>query len=256
MLTIKMTGVICHIDPRPGDTFGKRVVLARINHGAHVHIPYVEIDKKDLANVLFDDTPDEYNRGMSRYRKFILDGDEIIVDSTDPSVPFQVIDTFKELVPSMRKVAPGVAEHPRDACFVPDSNVIAGFFDINYGMLLAGEREELPTEFNPPTQWPRQRNARSSQLLLRVKQGAVPTITLRSISTGKARRIELRNDAFGFTVGNQPPELILDESRSINITPEAHFGMFYELSPTPVEHPVLPSETSPVRNGCVPINWP
>jgi|GEM_PF-4221079 len=266
MLTIRVTGICCHVDPRgPQDKFGKRVIIARNGHSHHgghemtPHVPYLEVETADIASAPPSDPNDVYTRGpVTEYRKFVLDGEEIIIDPIEESQPFQVLDSFNELIPSMRKIAPSVPANPRGECFVPNTSFVAGYFDMTAGVLIAGEREQLPTKFRPrpPVEWPDQRNAVSSHLLLRLKQNSPTVITLRSIASGATRKITLKVDTREITIGNQPLEDIEGRPRRSADQPGAHFRMFYDLGPIDGTIQPGPEEVSTAINGCMPTNWP
>jgi hypothetical protein len=257
MLSIRFIGIVSHIAPRPGqDTFYKRAVLSRSRPDSkNRHTGYVEIETADLAFADFTPEP-PYVRGFTEYVKFDLDGDEIIIDPVDPSLPFFEADNFLELVPSAARVAPSLDLDLNPECFDPKGDLISGYYDMPAGILVAGEREQIATRFTPQGDWPKQRNAFWTQLLVRTKPGAPPTITLRSLRNGTKRTIQLRMNTAAITIGNQPPEEIAGNPHPTLPTRE-HFALHYRLAATDAQSVCpVPEEVHTAVNGCLPVRYP
>jgi len=257
MLSIRFIGIVSYVDPRAGqDTFYKRALLSRSRADSTTpHIGYVEIEAADLAFADFTPEP-SYVRGSTEYIKFVLDGDEVIIDSVDPSLPFFEADNFQELVPSASKVAPNLNVALNPECFDPKGDLISGYYDMPAGILVAGEREEFATRFDPPGDWPRQRNAYWTQLLVRTKPDSAPTITLRSLRTNVVRKIQLKMRTVVITIGNQPPSEIAGTPHP-NLPRREHFGLHFRLTAVDAQMTVpIPSEVLTAVNGCIPVRYP
>jgi len=272
MLNIRFIGICCHIDPRSADDpFKKRVILINANgngngngHNGHAeharHIPYVAIEAADFLSTSTGETGQKFTVGNTDYLRFDLANEQVIVDPLKAD-PYTLLDTYTDLVGSMRHVAPAAPQYPRDECFNPaldNGTLIAGYFDIQAGWLMAGDREENVTPFDPPTSGTGVRNAISTNLLVHWGIGDTPVIKLKSIQTGGERRINLRTAVKSITIGNQPQRSIENPQLPLPSSPQDHFGVYYNLLPDEnksIQKP-LPARTAPFSNGCQVQNWP
>ncbi|HEY4642051.1 MAG TPA: hypothetical protein VII75_11965 [Thermoanaerobaculia bacterium] len=276
MLNIRFIGICCHVDPRSAhDRFRKRVVLINAKnghthdngHNGHSsindnsrHVPYVAFEADDVLSTSTGDKGKKFPLDDTEYTRFELNNEQVIIHPLKTE-PYYLLDSFTDLVPSMTRVAPQAPQNPREECYTPtldNGSLIAGYFDINSGWLMAGEREKDKTKFGPPSQWPVQRNAISTNLLVNWGNDEKPVVILKSIHTGDERRINLRIGTLAMTIGNQPVRAIEFPHQSLNLSMQDHYGLYYHLLPEgskQIDQP-LPTLTAPDHFGCQVQNWP
>lgn len=279
MLNIRIIGICCHIDPRGAqDRFQKRLILLNARrhgngHGngngngrghthsaEHDHVPYVAFEADDVVSST--EPGKEYTVGNTKYRRWELDREQIIINPLK-NEPFQQLATYDDLVPRMTVIAPDAPQHPRDECFDPTDDpdaLIAGYFDIQSGVLMAGDRELNRTTFEIPSHWPIQRNAIASNLLVNWDISDQPSVVLRSIDDpDQERRINLTSGStLSMTIGNQPQRTIENPNDEAGVSPREHFGAYYNLLPDDKKNipKPMPSFAGPLTNGCNVNNWP
>jgi hypothetical protein len=261
-ITVRIVGTICFVDG--SGAFKKRLVipvdtLYPRDKPQLKHIPYVEFPDRIVSgsgcSAVYQHPK---NKGKIDYRRFELSNHVISIENVDTTDTFVVKQSFSDHVVKMKTLAPALDPTPRKECFdaTPDGKIIAGFFDISYGTLKAGELHEDVMSFDVLSGQPidyRVRAAKFSELLIRVTLPLTVSFTSANLGTTK---IVLTDDVDVITIGNQPVGDIEGEGSGESVRED--FRLNYELC-DPVNHPTdppLPKQTAGATNACSVNTWP
>lgn len=265
MFTVRFAGICCFIDGRERDTFVKRAILPADRHPSHhhhePHIPYVEIETRDLMRGAKIAPSKEFVRGerdLARsFYRFDLVGERVSVHNAGQgNGRLVVVPTFSERVPSMTLVCPGCPPNPSEDCFsaTPPPDLVAAYFDLRTGFLNAGPLDPEETRFDTGSNWPTRKLTRWAQLDLEY-HGDHAEILLEKFDGSSSRTIPLNSEAGTITIGNQV-ETDIEETSMRGTDRRAHFEMYYGLaSELPTSRPA-PCNPAGILHGCAPLNWP
>jgi hypothetical protein len=269
-LTVRFMGICCFLDSW-GKTshFSKRILLpVDMRAGERDdgrHIPYLELDILDEPQVTGDfTTVATYTREGRAYRRFHLSGDRIrILNAATPeNAQLNVLNTFRERVPSLTALTPELADHLPSEYFsvTPPRDRVAAYFDVHHGDLHAGPSTIFPIRFDPvpgsPAIPPR-RLAGWVELQIPITEGEGPVIEVKSFGESGlgTRTIRLSTLTDCVTIGNQLESdiamLPFDPAQFRNEDFREHFLLYYDLYPTIPANLSRPSRTASAINGCV-----
>jgi len=262
---VRFIGICCFIDGREKDSFVKRAILPIDRHAGHhhhePHVPYVEIETRDLSRGAKVVPSKEFLRGEREYARsyyrFDLDGERVSLrNAGQGNGRLVVIPTFAERVPSMTLVCPGCPPNPREECFTdaPPSDLVAAYFDLRTGFLNAGPLDPEETRFDHGSNWPTRKLARSVQLDLEY-HGDHAEILIEKFDGSSSRTIPLASDAGTITIGNQV-EADIEETSIQGTDRRRHFEMYYELGAQLPSTRPCPCNPAGILHGCAPLNWP
>lgn len=257
-LTVSFKGICSHVLSVPG--VASRVILPKDLHGTHSHdrhIPYVEVNVRDLVSVSPLEPSIRYVRDQVLYQRFELNGEIVSIPNTDAGFGPVIDDAIKKRLPSLTAISKDVSPTPRPECLgnAPVASIISGWFDMKAGVLTPGENAAYATLFEPPNSPPVPAAvlAQSTELLLKLNV-AQPVIEITG-GSGATRRITLKEGTTTITIGNQLEAHIRGLSEPAD-RPEKHFVLYYDLSATVVGVKPLPVLALGIVNLCSNTTYP
>lgn len=261
-LDVLIVGISCLANGQDPEVLQKRVLFPTDNlwYPSHEpHVAFLEIEEGDLLNDpgTIVGLSERYTRYGRNYRRFELNGHRISIDNVDPAQGFTVKDPYEKHVPQMIKVQPALSLYPREECYddKPPTSLIAGHFDINYGVLTVRRVTPYELEFlpEPPNTWPDGHYAVSAELSVKVNESAV-VIRVENLANGFVSPVRLKPTAREVTIGNVTTSVLLGDYGGDDLPHD--FRLFYNLAEEPVDPIVVPNQPLGIETACIPVNWP
>ena len=222
------------------------------------HVAFLEVEEADLLRDpgTIVGLSERYSRYGTNYRRFELNGHRISIDNIDSAQGFTEKDLYKQHVPQMTLVQPALSEYPKQKCYddKPPTSLIAGYFDIKYGILSVRRVAPYKLKFLPQesTHMVPGYFAVSAQLSVKVTEPAA-VILVENLANGFISPILLRPTAREITIGNLPTKVLLGNSGGDNLPHD--FELFYNLA-EPVTPHVVPNQAQGIETACIPVGWP
>jgi caspase domain-containing protein len=261
-LDVLIVGISCIAKGRgPRARQQKRVLFPTDNlwYPSHEpHVAFLELEEDDLLNDpgTIVGLSERYTRYGRNYRRFELNGHRISIDNIDTAQGFTEKDLYKKHVPPMTHVQPDLSEYPKQECYddKPPASLIAGYFDISYGILSVRRVAAYELYFSPkpPTLVEAGYFAVSAQLSVKVNDPA-PVIRVENLANGFVSPVRLKPTAREITIGNLTPSALLGD---YDDDLPHDFKLFYNLGEAPVDPMVVPNKTIGIETACIPVGWP
>jgi hypothetical protein len=260
-LDVLILGISCFADARPGDAFKKRVLFPTDDlwYPSHSpHLAFLEVEEGDLLNDpgTIVGLSERYTRFGRIYRRFELTSHKITIDKIETQ-PLVETSAYHDHVPQMTMVQPALSKFPKAGCYLakPPADLVAGYFDITYGVLGVRRVASYLSYFSPepPNTWPRGYYAISPQLTLKINDVA-PTIRVENLDNGFVSVVRLKPTATEISIGNLTAPTLAGDTKADD--PPHDFKLFYNLAETPVDPMPVPSKPIGIETACIPVNWP
>lgn len=267
ILTVRIAGTCCFVDPAGQQPFKKRLVLPYDNLAStpeERHIPFIEFPDAHIepgSEKYLSDTYVHEERVLGspepillevQYRRFELLGHTITIAGVDMTQALTTTNSFDNHVPSMTLVAPFLYNTPRFECFDtwPNAGLISGFFDMSAGILNAGELYEFVTYFTDSAAY--YQTPKYVELLLPLTTSNV-TVTIAKGNSSFDVVLDEGTDVI--TIGNEPEADILGSGSGEDVA--SHFLLYYNLAGQPVgPNPPRPIQPQDPVNSCSVVTWP
>ncbi|HEV7429310.1 MAG TPA: caspase family protein [Thermoanaerobaculia bacterium] len=224
------------------------------------HVAFLEIEEEDLLSEpgTIIGLSERYSRYGRNYRRFELNGHRISIDNIDSEQGFTEKDLYKNHVPQMKLVQPALSQYPKQQCYddKPPTSLIAGYFDINYGILSVRRVAPYKLEFLPKASTLMLPGyfAVSAQLSVKVNGPAPVVILVENLANGIVSPVRLKPTAREITIGNLTTSVLLGNSGGDDLPHD--FELFYNLAGEPVPPLVVPSQAQGLETACIPVGWP
>jgi hypothetical protein len=264
-LSVRIAGTCCFVDrATPANPFVKRLVLPFDDIGSgplDTHIPFIEVPDAHIvpgSDVSFLSGP--YSHKEKIYDDNVLSGHTVSIPYIDTSVALMASSAFANHVPKMTAVTPELFPYPRAEVFAsaPQAGLIAGFFDISYGVLDVGPLYEFITHFRrivTGAETVTYQTPESVQLLIPLLIPSGTPLTIQVSKGASVLEIKLDDSADSITIGNEIEADILGLGSGDDVT--HHFGLYYNLaSPPPPPDRAVPAKTAEPINSCTVTTWP
>lgn len=262
-LDVLILGISCIANPQTGGPLPKRVLFPTDNlwYPSHPpHVAFLEVEEEDL---LYDPgtiggLSERYTRFGRYYRRFELSSHKITIDNIDTTQGFYEKSVYRDHVPKMKNVQPDLSTYPKADCYLekPPADLIAGYFDIAYGILGVRRVASYLSYFSPPpppNTLPNGYFAISPQLRVKINDEA-PTIRVTNLDTGYVSKLILKPTATEISIGNLTAPTLAGYTKEDD--PPHDSKLFYNLAVTPVDPMPVPSKPQGIETACIPVGWP
>jgi hypothetical protein len=157
----------------------------------------------------------------------------------------------------MTCVQPALSEYPKQECFdvKPPTSLLAGYFDINYGILSVRRVAPYTLQFLPKesTKVAEGYFAVAAQLSVKVTEPA-PLILVENLANAFVSPIWLKPTAREITIGNVTAKALVGDYSDDDLPHD--FKLFYNLAQYPVDPLVVPTQAQGIETACIPVTWP
>jgi hypothetical protein len=261
ILDVLIVGISCIAKGGEQEVPKKRVLFPTDNlwyPSYEPHVAFLEIEEEDLLNDpgTIVGLSERYSRYGRNYRRFELNGHRISIDNINSEQGFTETDLYKKHVPQMTLVQPALSQYPKQQCYddKPPTSLIAGYFDINYGILSVRRVAPYKLEFLPKASTLMEPGffAVSAQLSVKVNEPA-PVISVENLANGIVSPVRLKPTAREITIGNLTAKVLLGDYSGDDLPHD--FELFYNLA-EPVTPLVVPGQAQGIETACIPVGWP